>query len=106
MNNPSVFEGPATIFSRRGEFVTRSIAGESILVPIRSQVADLDSIYRLGPVSILIWKLLDGQTSAGQITQAVCAEFDVTEEEAQRDTLEFLADLEAAGIAGPSEQRA
>jgi hypothetical protein len=92
-------------FVKRGEFVTRSIAGEMILVPIRTQVADLDSIYNLSAVGMLIWNLLDGHTTVDQIAQAVCAEFDATEEQAQIDSLEFLAALEAAGIAGPSEQR-
>jgi hypothetical protein len=103
MNSPAI--ATSACFVKRGEFVTRSIAGEMILVPIRTQVADLDSIYNLGPVSMLIWNLLDGKTSAGQITQAVCAEFDVSEEQALPDTLEFLTALEAAGIAGVSEQK-
>jgi len=89
-------------FNRRGEFVTRSIAGEMILVPIRTQVVDLDSIYNLNAVGMLIWSLLDGRTSVEQIAHAVCAEFNVTEEQAERDTVEFLAALQAAGVAGPS----
>jgi hypothetical protein len=86
----------------RGEFVTRTIAGETIIVPIRTQVADMDSIYNLNAVAMKIWSLLDGQTSVTQIAQSVCAEFDVTEAQAQQDTLEFIASLEQAGIAVPA----
>ena len=49
-------------FIKQDNFVTREIAGETIIVPIRSHVADLDSIYTLNEVGTLIWSLVDGKT--------------------------------------------
>jgi len=85
----------------RGEFVTRTIAGETIIVPIRTQVADMDSIYNLNAVGMKIWGHLDGRTTVSQIARSIAEEFDVNEEQARMDTLEFIASLEAAGIAVP-----
>ena len=38
------------------------IAGETIVVPIRGQVGDLESIYNLNEVGSVIWEMTDGQT--------------------------------------------
>jgi hypothetical protein len=87
-----------TCFVKKGEYVARTIAGETIVVPVRGQVGDLESIYNLNEVGSLIWKLVDGQTTVSQIVEAVSAEFEVTPEQAREDTLEFLGGLESAGL--------
>jgi hypothetical protein len=80
-------------------FVTRRIAGETILVPVTGEVADLEAVYTLNEVGSLIWQLLDGRRSVQSIAGAVCAEFDVTMEQAVRDVDELLTTLEAQGLA-------
>lgn len=85
-------------FRKKGEYVARVIAGETIVVPIRGQVGDLESIYNVNEVGSLIWEMTDGQTAVGSMVEAVCREFEVTPEQAEEDTLEFLKGLEAAGL--------
>jgi hypothetical protein len=85
-------------FRKKGDYVARVIAGETIVVPIRGQVGDLESIYNLNEVGSLLWELMDGQTPVRGMVEAVCREFDVTPEQAEVDTLEFLNGLEAAGV--------
>jgi len=41
--------------------VSRQIAGEVILVPIRKNVGDLESIYTLNDTAACAWALFDGQ---------------------------------------------
>ena len=57
-------------------FVTRRIAGETILVPVTGHAADLDAIYTLNEVGSFIWHLIDGRRSAQAIAEAVSAEFE------------------------------
>jgi len=57
----------AKCFVKESNFVTRCIADETIIVPIRDTVGDLDSIYTLNEVGTTIWQLIDGQTSGGEI---------------------------------------
>jgi hypothetical protein len=85
-------------YIKKGEFVARSIAGETIVVPVRGQVGDLDSIYNLNEVGGFIWERIDGRTGVSQIAEAVAGEFEVTPEEAGRDTLDFIGALEGAGM--------
>jgi len=90
----------ATRPSRHGEYVTREVAGETIVVPIRAGVGDLDSIYTLNEVGATIWKLIDGTRTADDIALAVVEVFEVEPEQARRDVEEFLAQLTEAGMIG------
>lgn len=86
------------VFTRKGEYVTRSIAGEAIVVPIRGQVGDLDSIYNLNDEASFIWTRIDGRTSVRQIIDALIEVFDVAPQVAERDTLQFIGMLKVAGM--------
>jgi hypothetical protein len=86
--------------------VTRRIAGETILVPVASEIGDLDAVYTLNDVGTFIWDLIDGRHSAQAIAEAVSAEYDVTLEEAARDVDELLSALESKGLVLASGSRA
>ena len=90
-----------TCFTKGNDAVTRCIAGETIIVPVRAHVVDLDAIYTLNEVGTLIWNYIDGQTPGHQIVAAVCRTYDVTSETAVQDTSELLGSLEAAGLISP-----
>ena len=85
-------------FFKENNCVTREIAGETIIVPIKGRVGDLDSIYTLNEVGTLIWQLIDGQKSIDQIVQAVRQAYDVESEEVTKDAVDFLSSLEEAGL--------
>jgi len=78
--------------------VSREIAGETILVPIRQSASDLESIYTLDEVGGRIWELLDGQRTVAEVRDAIVAEYDVSPQEAEADLLELLEQLEAIGV--------
>jgi hypothetical protein len=78
--------------------VTRCIAGETIVVPVRDHVGDLDSIYTLNEVGSTIWKLIDGRTSTSRIVEAICEEYHVEKLQAEQDTASFLDDLTQMGL--------
>ena len=82
-----------SVYSRDPSIVARKVAGEVILVPIRSHVADLDSIYTLNDVAGRIWELIDGQRSAAEIRDVITAEFEVSPSEAEADVNKFLKEL-------------
>jgi Coenzyme PQQ synthesis protein D (PqqD) len=85
-------------------FVSRTIAGDVIIVPVRGGVGDLDAIFTLNSVGTTIWKLIDGQTSSEALAAAVAREYQVNEITARDDVGEFLELLRAKGlIAGATE---
>ena len=83
---------------RDREFVTRQIAGETLIIPVAGQVGDLDAIYTLNEVASTIWETIEGPTSVNQIVDTLTREYDVTPDEAQADVLELLDVLAAKGL--------
>ncbi|MGC9469021.1 MAG: PqqD family protein [Anaerolineae bacterium] len=75
--------------------VGREIAGEVILVPIRNNVNDLESIYTLNETAARIWELLDGERTLAEVRDAIVAEFEVEADEAEADLVELVAQLES-----------
>lgn len=77
--------------------VFRKIEGEVVLVPIRNNVGDLQSIYTLNEVAGRIWELLDGKNSETDIASILTSEFEVTPEQAGADVADFLREMEHVG---------
>ena len=92
---------PETRFTKEKDLVTRNIAGESIIVPIKGHVGDLEGLFTLNEVGAMIWQLIDGRTTVGQLTEAVRKEYDVQAAEAEKDVADFLRSLEDAGLIRP-----
>ena len=90
-----------TSFVKEKDLVTRDIAGESIIVPIKGHVGDLEGIFTLNEVGAMIWQLMDGQTTGRQLAEAVRDEYNVEATEAEKDVVDFLRSLEDAGLIRP-----
>jgi hypothetical protein len=87
---------------RDPSFVSRQIAGETILVPIRQNMGDLESVYSLNEVGTRVWELLDGAPTLAEIRDRLADEFEVGAEEAERDLLEFLDQLQVIRAVRPA----
>ncbi|HYB73900.1 MAG TPA: PqqD family protein [Candidatus Sulfotelmatobacter sp.] len=83
-------------------FVSRQIAGETILVPIRQNMGDLESVYSVNEVGTRVWELLDGSRTLGDIRDRIADEFEVGMEALARDLLEFLKQLQAIRAVRPA----
>jgi hypothetical protein len=86
------------IYRRSADVVCRQVGLESILVPIRHNVGNLDFVYTLSPVAARIWSLLDGVRTAEDIAHELCNEFEVEPAAAEADVSELLADLAGASL--------
>ena len=93
-----------TCFDKEKELVTRDVAGESIIVPIKGHVGDLEGVFTLNEVGAMIWRLMDGQTTVRQLMEAVRNEYDVEAAEAAEDVVDFLRSLEDTGLIRPSAE--
>jgi hypothetical protein len=83
-------------FTKDKDIVTRNIAGETIIVPVRSNVGDLNSIYTLNEVGTTIWELIDGKKDVKKIIEMIYSEYEISAEEAERDVIEFIEQLKEA----------
>src|SRR5436853_5521231 len=89
--------------SAQRSFVTRQIAGETLIVPVTGNVVDLESIYVLNAVGSRIWDLLRFPTTPNRIADVVADEFDVSLQVAAADVLEFIDALGARGLVQPAD---
>jgi Coenzyme PQQ synthesis protein D (PqqD) len=80
-------------FVRSRSVVSRVVAGETLIVPVRGKVGDLASIYSFNGTGSLIWQLLDSPRTFPEMVDAVEREYDVEREQAQKDVAQFLNDL-------------
>jgi len=83
------------VYSRSDSVVFRKIGDECILVPIRQGVGDLDSIYTLNETAARIWEMVDGSRSVREIREALLEEFEISHDEAEKDLIEHLQQLES-----------
>ncbi|MBU2487769.1 MAG: PqqD family protein [Proteobacteria bacterium] len=79
--------------------VARTIAGETLLVPIRGDLADMQRIFSVSPVAAFIWERLDGKMTCQDLAREVSEEFEVSLEEALPDVEAFAQRLVSAGLA-------
>jgi hypothetical protein len=85
-------------FVRSRSVVARVIAGETLIVPVRSKVGDLASIYSFNGTGSLIWQLLDSPKTVAELATAVAREYDVDVVRAERDVTEFVGEMKGVGL--------
>ena len=85
-------------FKIRKEIVSREIAGETILVPIKGKLANMNRIFAVDDVAEYIWQQLDGQKKVADIRDGVIELYDVAKEQAREDLLDFIEKLKKADL--------
>lgn len=88
-------------YRRDPNVVTRLIAGETLLVPIRQRLADLQRLYVLEDTARFIWEALDGRRTVEEIATELTEEFEVEYSRALQDVRRFCEELLAAGLIEP-----
>ncbi len=97
-----MYDDVTRTFTRSPDCVTREVAGELLVVPVRSRAADVDSIYTLNGVGACVWQGIEHPATAREIEARVCEEFDASPAEAACDVEAFLARLVELGLARTS----
>jgi len=81
------------IFRKTEHVVSREIAGETLLVPIRGKRADMQNGFAINPVARYIWDELDGTRTLDEIRDGILSRFDVAVGAADADLAEFIGKL-------------
>ena len=81
------------VFAKNDQVVSRKIVDELILVPMRKDVADAETLYTLNEVGARVYELIDGERPLQGIMDTIVKEFEVTRQQAESDVREFVAQL-------------
>ncbi len=88
-------------YIRSDSVVSRVIAGDTLIVPVRGGVGDLASIYSLNPVASAIWNTLAEPCSEEQVVARVVEEFSADIQQVTPDVRTFLAEMQSVGLVAP-----
>ena len=78
--------------------MTRKIADEVFLVPVKGELAQIQKMFVLNAVGECIWDYIGEPRTREQIVGAVVSAFEVEEAVAGMDVEEFLENLRTAGL--------
>lgn len=80
------------------ELIKRSIAGETVLVPVGRTVYEANGLFVLNELGDFLWDRLPEAENEEQLLCAVLEEYEVDEQTARRDLLAFLDKLKEMEI--------
>lgn len=80
------------------EFITRTIAGETVVVPTGAAAARLNGMITLNDTGAFIWKFLQEEHTKEELLAAMLEEFEVDEACAREDIEGFTGVLMEQGM--------
>jgi len=92
------------VFVRSKAVVSRRVAGETLIVPVRGKVGDLASIYSFNQTGSLIWQALESPKTASELARLVEQEYAVSREQAEQDVNQFLRDMQSVDLVQVREE--
>jgi len=85
-------------FRKKESIASRTIAGESFLIPVCGQPADMQKIFVLNPLASFIWEHLDGAHTVAELLDAIMEQFAVDRDQAQLDAVDFIGQLQEQNL--------
>lgn len=79
-------------------FVMRDVAGDIVVIPTGEAARRFNGLISMNSVSAFIWTHLEECQTPEDMLALVLENYDVDEETARKDVLQFLADLKRAGM--------
>jgi conjugal transfer/entry exclusion protein len=74
------------------------VGGENLLVPIGSQVMDMNGMVIFNDTARCVWELLAEDSSVDELASAVAERFDVPPARARADVQTFLDEITRIGM--------
>lgn len=78
--------------------VSRVVADEAIVVPIRRGAADMDSIFTFNETGTALWKMVEADCGCEEMSAFLQLEYGLSAQQAAADTETFITDLATAGL--------
>lgn len=87
-----------TTFDIEDGVVVEEIEGEAVLLDLEG-----DTYYSLNHVAHFIWDEIESGASLGDVVEGITAGFEVEEERARKDAVDFLEHAVEEGLAEPQD---
>ncbi|MDX9846043.1 MAG: PqqD family protein [Tenuifilaceae bacterium] len=81
------------IFKLKPRFVTRQVGNELVLVPIETNVANMNELFTMNSTASLIWNSINDSNTEEDIVNLLVKEFDIDRETALVDLTSFTESI-------------
>lgn len=83
---------------RKSDFISRTVGGQDLVVPIGAQLIDMNAIIVLNPTGKYLWDLLSEDRTVESLAAAVAEQFDVEFHRVLADVQAFLDEIDQMGL--------
>jgi hypothetical protein len=87
------------LYVRSNAVVSRLVAGETLVLPLRGDVGDLASLYTLNSTASTIWDALEKSATLSEISDVIGRKYEISKEEAEQDVGLCVQEMCALGLA-------
>jgi len=91
--------GSTELYVRANAVVTRNVAGETLVLPVRGDVGDLACFYSLNGTGTTIWEALKTPKSFKDLCDVIDGRYDIGRKKAEEDVALFVRDICSLGLA-------
>ena len=81
----------------KDDLVLRQVVDTWVVLPTAEKVLDFDGMLTLNETGLMLWKLLEKESSLEDLASALVQEYEVDREQALADVGEFVETLKKAG---------
>jgi len=92
-------ESSTELYVRSSAVVSRLIAGETLVMPVKRNVGDLTSLFSFNRTGATIWDALETPKSLQDICDVIDRKYDLSREKVQEDVKLFLCEICSLGLA-------
>lgn len=80
-------------------FVLRKVGGECVVVPVGEMSKKFHGMINLNVTGEFLWTLFTEECTEAKAVEALCEEYDISKEIAERDVRKFMSILTENGFA-------
>jgi hypothetical protein len=85
------------VYTKNSNIVCRKIGNETILVPIKDNLGDLESIYTLNETAAMAWDLIDSRRTISQMSVIIAEEYETKSAAVEVDLKKMFSQLQNIG---------
>lgn len=79
-------------------FILRNVAENNIVVAVGKATLDFGGLITLNSSGAYLWSLMQNDISIDEMTEKMCAIYEIDSETAKTDITDFISTLKGAGI--------
>lgn len=85
-------------YQRKKEFVSRNIAGETVVIPVSGDTAILEKVFGLDETAAFLWDELKTAVPFNLLVDRLTATYEVDADTAKKDIKSFLGQMLKLGL--------